>query len=433
MVGSLLPAVPTNNLLKHTAVIHVSNTLTLLQRKASNVLLKYALPRLSDDITHTIPLSTVAQELGWAESSNSNDELQNALRTLNTTQIEWNILGKDKRKKGWGVTTILSGAEIIDGKLHYRYDKGMREILASPTIYARLDMEIQKSFRSKHSLALWEFFVEALCSSREREIDTGYIELTNLRKLLAAVEEYYDNFKKLNQKILKPALQEINTVSDLLVSVDYKKDKKRVIALTFHIKRKDSYQLSLGLAGDKEHSEDPADTPVERNQQHVLREEFGISARQATALLKKYPSEDIDKAITCVREQNKQGKIENLAAFTVSAIKEGWELPAVQPGTAELADIDAKEAGIQPAEWKEVRSIVRRELGDAAFRNWIAPLICNELSEDSVELGAPSGFSKGWIETKFEDVLKCAWIQVCGHAIQVKLELATQKTSQKAA
>jgi DnaA N-terminal domain/Initiator Replication protein, WH1/Initiator Rep protein, WH2 len=427
MTDSPVPAAHTNDLLKHTAAIHISNTLTLLQRKASNVLLKHAFSRLSEDTTHVLSLATIAQELGWAENSNFNDDLHGALRTLNTTQIEWNILGKDKRKKVWGITTILSGAEITEGKIHYRYDKSLRELLASPTIYARLDMDVQKSFRSKHSLALWEFFVEALCSSGEREIDTAHTDLAQLRKFLAASEEYYDDFKKLNQKIIKPALKEINNVSDLHVTVDYKKDKKRVIALAFHIKRKDGHQLSLGL--------DSQERPTESFQspRHILCEEFGISPKQASALIKKYASEELENALACVREQKKHGKIENLAAYTISAIKGGWQLPAAQIGTTETVDIDEQETDIKPTEWKEVRAIVRRELGDATFRSWIAPLACTSLSTDSVRLEAPTQFFRGWIQSHYADILTRAWTRFYDHPMQVSIDLDVQKVTRKAA
>ena len=57
--------------------------------------------------------------------------------------------------------------------------------------------------------------------------------------------DYYKAFNRLNQKILTPAIKEINAVSDLLVKVEKIKQGRSVVVLKFYIE--DNLQQSFGF------------------------------------------------------------------------------------------------------------------------------------------------------------------------------------------
>lgn len=212
-----------NELIKHTSAIHISNTISAIERKISNILLKNAFSYLLTKEVHVISLREIMSFLGWSTTNESYDAIKNALKKLNTTQIEWNILGKDKKNK-WGATTIISWAQIEDGICKYSYSPILRDLLAAPNIYARLNMAVQARFDSKYSLALWEFLVEFMCSASNNCVATDWIELHSIRRVLGIEKaKSCAEFKVLNRDVLKKAITEINSVSDIKVECKHKR------------------------------------------------------------------------------------------------------------------------------------------------------------------------------------------------------------------
>ena len=152
---------------------------------------------------HQIGLRELIKEIGWENTEKTPQHFIDSIKRLNTTQVEWNILGKDKRRK-WGVTTLLAGVEIEAGIVSYSYSQELRQWLGNPNIYASLDLEYQKKLKSKYSLALWEFFTEQLDSVQSTEINAKPIEFTKLRGLLGVQQNRtYSEYKNFNRTIHK--------------------------------------------------------------------------------------------------------------------------------------------------------------------------------------------------------------------------------------
>lgn len=395
-----------NELLKHTAAIHIANTLTLTQRKAANILHKHAWPALNEDKTHKISISEISVQLGWGPKSNTTDMLKEALLTLNKTQVEWNIFGKDKKTR-WGVATILSGVEIEDGVLYYRYDKGLRDLLSAPTIYAKLNLFVQQAFRSKHGLALWEYLVEALCSAQVDTLKTHWIDLEKFRKMFSVTEPYYDTFAKLNQKVIKPAIEEVNNVSDIACSVEFKKEARKVIALCFTISRKNTYQPSLPLFASQIIDDNPGtDSGISTSLQQILTEEFKLSHKTARNIISKYEVDKVHEALDYVRSQ--KANIKDIARFTYSAIKEGWH-SIVQENIAPSPALHCSDDDITDEEWKSVRQTLRNSLGDPTFISWIKKLKLISKNSEQVKLKAETKFISTWIDNNYKEMLLTAW------------------------
>ncbi len=125
-------------LMKHTAAVHISNILSLNQRKIANILLRNAYYNLQNNECHTIQVKELLRQLGWKSSSNTTDALKYDLKALNTVQLEWNILKQD-RKRTWSITTFLADAKIENGNVTYSYSKALRDALYNPNIYAKLN------------------------------------------------------------------------------------------------------------------------------------------------------------------------------------------------------------------------------------------------------------------------------------------------------
>ena len=131
---------------KHVAAIHIKNTLSLLERKMANILLMNAYEFLPTKTEHTIRIHDLARLAGF--DSNNRIVLENALKALAETTLEWNILDSDGKKESWGVTTMLAQAETKKGLCHYAYSPVLSRKLYNPEIYARINLAIQRKFSS---------------------------------------------------------------------------------------------------------------------------------------------------------------------------------------------------------------------------------------------------------------------------------------------
>lgn len=215
---------------KNVAAIHVSGKLTLLQRKLSNVLLLNAYDTLTTRATHRIDAKTLAMMIGY--NSNDIETLKSSLRGLAETVAEWDMLD-DKGRQEWGVSSLLSFAKLKGGVCEYAYSQALAEKLHDPKVFALINLNIQRQFSGGHALALYEN-----CFRFVRTGSTGWWPLEIFRRLMGVDgSEYYESYKHLNAKIIKPAVAEVNKVSDIVVTPEVRKQGRAVSDIRFVIKR----------------------------------------------------------------------------------------------------------------------------------------------------------------------------------------------------
>lgn len=219
-----------SHLKKHVAAIHTSGELSLLERKLSNVLLLNAYDDLPTARTHRIPVAALCVILGW-ETSTSQRTLKDALLRLVTTPIEFNVMGdRYKGEEDWSATSIISYGRIHGGMCTYRYDEALAEKLYDPAIYAKVHIGVQTRFNGSYALALYENCLRYL-----KVGSTGEWEVSTLRKLLGATSDHYADFGRLRQKVLTPAIKEINRVSDIELTLHLIKVGPKVTAVRFQV------------------------------------------------------------------------------------------------------------------------------------------------------------------------------------------------------
>ncbi|AIL66187.1 replication protein RepB (plasmid) [Rickettsiales bacterium Ac37b] len=424
-----------NELIKHTAAIHINNsTTTLIARKLFNILLKNAFHNLRKNITHKISLLELSKSIGWSSNSHPNDELKEAIRSMVREQIEFNVLTKDKKNR-WGIVTILSGADIVEGVLYYRYDTVLSEMLANPTIYARINMVIQGRFRSKYSLALWEYLTEYLCVEKRPKITTEWVTVNNIRKILGAEEEYYNDFRKLNQKVLSSALKEINKLGDINVDVSYRRKDRKIMYLSFVVHKKEELLESSISENQIFALEHPEEKDVTENVYiKQLQQEFHLPKSYTNSLCQNVDDQILKNAIDAVKEYMSDKKIKNCKAIVKKAITEKWEpqdkseYSNLNQSQKIITDLDAIENNIIHEGWKAVWNILKQKIDKPNFISWISKLEFSDIRENVVELIVRNNsFVRTRIENEYADQLLCAWKQYNSSIKQVKINLVKEK------
>jgi hypothetical protein len=352
---------------KHLAAIHISNRLSFLERKVSNVLLRNAWSDLLDQEAHTILISDLADAVGF--DSKNTAVIKDALRQLVNATIEWNILGQDKKHR-WRASGILGSVGIDDdtGICEYTYPKHLRELFRNPNIFARLNLIIQRQFDSKYSLALWEYATGqiALSGVTSESMLTPWVDLDDLHKLLGSCDSQYpERYKKFNQDILKPAISEVNRVSDIeITNTEQKREKRKIVALRFEINSKDSYQLPLDLDVPRMFMEDerPALPPAASEEKNSLMErliELGVEEKVARGLVRGFGVERITENLDWAVKQIQSGRdIERPAGFITSAIRRDFVAPE-RVKRRKVTEIKEREQSRQ-----EIETVVEKVEGD---------------------------------------------------------------------
>ena len=322
------------NLKKHVAAVHINNRLTLTQRKASNVLLYNAYENLLTARVHRIRVKDLAEAIGF--NTNNLEPLKEALKTLARTVLEWNILDENGAHEEWGATTLLAQAVIKHGYCIYAYSPDLCEKLYRPEIYALLNLSIQRKFSSSYALALYEN-----CLRYRRVGTTGWIGLDNLKRLMGINESdaYYEDFRKFNDKVVKPAARQVNDTSDLFLEIEYQRSNRKVSAVRFRVSDNPQMllfaqrQAALTAALENETAAAPAvDQPLPPTSDPVARLErlretlqrLGLNARQIRRAIASHDPAYLEGNIAVVERDLAAGKVQNLPAYLLAALRHDY-------------------------------------------------------------------------------------------------------------
>lgn len=310
-MDSLTGALRRETVKKNVAAIHISGKLSLLQRKLSNVLLLNAYDSLTSAQSHSIDARTLAMMVGY--NSNDFDTLRGSLRALAETVAEWDMLDEDGKQE-WGVSSLLSFAKLKNGVCEYAYSPALAQKLHDPKIYALINVHIQRNFSSGHGLALYEN-----CYRFVRTGSTGWLSLDTFRKLMGVEgSSYYESFKHLNAKIIKPAVAEVNKSSDIEITPEFQKKGRAVTDIRFLIK--ENPQLAMFQIDD---SDGTRNLPVYKA---LLAQ--GVSDRLARQWIAEHGPEYVSEKLSYMSGQD---SVKSKIGYLTAAIRDDYRPTAEEP------------------------------------------------------------------------------------------------------
>jgi Initiator Replication protein len=353
--GAILSlSIPTEQRLKKSVgAIHSSGTLTLIERKLANVLLYSAYDTLLTKRTHTIPVSIMCSMLGW-DASNRIDHLKDALLSLQQTTLEFNL--REDGHQVWESMSMLSFAHIKDGICTYRYDESLAARLFDPKMFAMISLQVQRRIDSSHALNLYENCIRYKDTNTG---STGFWTLDFFREIVGATGDSYNEFRKLNFKIIKPAIEKINEVSDIVVEVEYEKLVRTIIGLKFHVRNKteeEKHSMQTALPGlSFTESVDEYQELRGSDAFKVLRK-HGIAERLAFAWIREKGEQAVLDMVAYTESQDAKHLIKtNTGAYMKGLITAGAEFGAT---AYEKAKQDALEVRTITAQTEEQKNRV---------------------------------------------------------------------------
>ncbi len=339
---------------KHVAAIHVSGKLSLLQRKLSNVLLLNAYDTLTTQRSHQIDAGTLCLMIGY--NSNDTATLKQSLKGLAETVAEWDMLDSSGRQE-WGVSSLLSYATLKGGVCEYAYSPALAEKLHDPKVFALINLNIQRRFTSGHALALYEN-----CYRFIRTGSTGWWSMEMFRRLMGLDgSSYYESFKHLNAKVIKPAVAEVNKTSNIVITPETRKRGRAVTDIRFLIE--ENPQLAILDLDDG--------TAARHGPVYARLRELGVSDRLARQWLTTHGEDQVSAKLEYVVARKNVGSMVGYLSAALSG-DFGAEAPQTTiPGSARAQRLGRMQAAAQartPTQRDADKRLFASGIQDAAAR-----------------------------------------------------------------
>ncbi|MDE0018897.1 MAG: replication initiation protein [Candidatus Poribacteria bacterium] len=406
-----------NEVIKASPAIQIQSKISLLQRRAWNVLLANAYNELPDKDIHSVSMVELAAKLGF--DSGNQEYLKEVLRSLRSCEVEWNLLNKDN-KQVWGVASLLASAEIENGICTYGFAPHLRLKLHNPRIYAKLNLRLQNRFKGQYALILWEVCFDYFDTDRGQG-ETPFIPLETFRELIGLKADEYPVFGILNRDIIKPAIKEINDVTDYLVEVEQKRIGRKIAELKFRITKVKQIPLQESVFPDIENLPPVAielvQAEIDRKMaQQIADAEWDFVNPQKLSPPGTYPdflayiTEKIEMSLSAA-------DVKNRAGFIVEAIRENYQDPVVQKDREVRAEkVREKELEDLMAEFKIKRDNILRqavhtqpELVEQAAEKITSYIIRERLLEHDTAMAA---YQKGgMVKAEIDGILAAEFCQ----------------------
>ena len=351
-----------NEVIKASPAIQIQNRITHLQRRAWNILLANAYNELPDKDIHTVSVAELATKLGF--DSHNHEYLKETLEALVDCTVKWNILGKNK-KEIWGAASLLAEVRIEDGLCFYQYPHTLRQKLHNPIMYTKLNLRLQNRFRSQYALILWEVCFDYFDVRWDRG-ETPFIPIETFRGLMGLESDEYRTFKALNQKIIKPAIKEINDLTDYHVEVEQKRIGRRIGELKFRIKRVKQLPVQESLFPDIENlpvvAVELVQAGIDRKMAlRIAEQDWDFVNPEKLLSPGTYPdflsyiAEKLEMSVDAVSVKNRSG-------YIVEAIRENYQDPGVQKAReVRAAKVREKELEDLTTEFNAKRNTLLRQ------------------------------------------------------------------------
>lgn len=156
---------------------------------------------------------------------NSNERIEDSIERLMTT------IARFRRADG-SITRfqLLGGNNMGDpnrprGELTYSFDKRLIEVLRDSISFGKLELSVMAAFGSKYALSLYEHL------SRRVNLRNKWMQeytVDELRDILGVGEKQYPAFGNLKQRVIIPAMDEVNMWAPFTIHLSYKKTGQRV-------------------------------------------------------------------------------------------------------------------------------------------------------------------------------------------------------------
>src|SRR6185312_13309707 len=154
---------------------------------------------------------------------------------------------------------------------------------------------------------------------------TKWFGMDVFRKLMGVPPGKYAIFRDFKRRVLDKSVEEVNTYSDLIVEPEVWREGKQVVKVRFSMKER-AKKVRLGGPG----ADNAEQSPQTEQEDLVIKmtRDYGLLVEQAKQVMQEYePSFILEKMRVIELSNNfQQGKVHNLAAYFLSALKNNYQV-----------------------------------------------------------------------------------------------------------
>lgn len=231
------------------AIVPKTGAITRVGRQAYTIMMLMARDQEADkEGFYTAPVSAIMK--GFEGAEGSREELKRHLKSMVTHVIEWQSPTADEAA-AWRACPLLSEVRIDkknnENWVSWAYPPSLRTELLSPERYAQLQRSSISKFRTHAGLALYE-----ICA-RYKDNPSKVTPRQKWRWWLPVLtgkpvaETQKTEFRFFNRDTLKPAIEEVNEVSELTIELNEFKVGRSVDELQFVITQKKQVEKAAEL------------------------------------------------------------------------------------------------------------------------------------------------------------------------------------------
>lgn len=227
------------------AIVPQNRKITVLGRKAYNVMLNIAQGQGVEKESYRAPLSEIVSGIDYG--SNDIELIKKHLKAMATTIVEWNSPTTGEGTK-WTVCALISHATIVKESnqnfLEWGYAQPLRQELLSPSVFSKLSIGMLSQMHTHAGIALYE-----ICT---RYKNVGRTSRQNWRWWLPVLTGQPNSerllkteFRFFKRDTIKPAIAEVCAITDIEIDLVEYKDGKSISDLQFLVRRKAQVPLPL--------------------------------------------------------------------------------------------------------------------------------------------------------------------------------------------
>lgn len=311
------------------SIIHIKHNVSLLAYKHWVLLLQDLREQIEADEppeaggVRFISMSKLSDRLGYTPSKK---DLWECFRSLKNQDLAINFLDKDGHKAKYGAG-FISEWSITSNRIGYKFPSFLELVMSgddeAKKIFQLLNWNIFNSFTGKYEAIIYKLCKDYIGIGR-----TPYMTVEDYREYIGLSDGDYPATRDFNKRCVNDPIRAINKneLSDIIVSVEFRNNGRKIEGLWFKSELKKQTQL-----------------PFEEFKQHPAFDyaKISIDPEEQTKYLEKYTPQQvqaiIERANDYAQELKGKGKKENLSGLYKKAFSEGWGLDNLEAKQEEKA------------------------------------------------------------------------------------------------